>query len=63
MFSDNFTAHITIFSSNSLVNALNIIFHDSKSSDTYMQFVHQVKEFNDLIIHYDPKLHTVYKYN
>lgn len=60
MFSDNFTAHIIIFPSNSSLSALNIVFPDSRSSDTYMQFVQHVKELDELIIHNDSKLHTVY---
>ena len=60
MFSDNFTAHIIIFPSNSSLSALNIVLPDSRSSDTYMQFIQHVKVLDELIIHYDSMLHMAY---
>lgn len=61
MFSDNFTAHIISFSSNSSLSSFNIVFPDSRSSDTYMQsIIQQVKKLGDFFIHYDSKLYTVF---
>lgn len=63
MFNSNFIAHIISFSSNSLHSSLNIVFPDSRNSDTYKQStIKHVKEFTFIYLKYDFKHHTVYYY-